>query len=171
MIRGSARGLDQSELKDFKAFCAESGLFEYVQGHANAHGTSIPAKNLSAFHEYANEKLKDTDFGENVYDVSFERLGADEDISDLIMELGKYPEVWGTKNPVPLVYIKDVLVYKSDVQIIGQKKNTFKVVKNDVTYICFNAEKLIEEIEGKSSFKMDIVGTANINSWNGLETP
>lgn len=31
-IRGSARGLNQSELKDFKQFVTDSGLFEYAQG-------------------------------------------------------------------------------------------------------------------------------------------
>ena len=45
-IRGSARGLDKSELKDFKAFLNESGFFEYAQGHANAFGCSIADKKI-----------------------------------------------------------------------------------------------------------------------------
>ena len=40
--RGSMRGLNQSELVSFKDFLTESGMFEYVQGHDNAAGCSIP---------------------------------------------------------------------------------------------------------------------------------
>jgi single-stranded-DNA-specific exonuclease len=61
--------MNQSELKDFKQFLMDSGYFEYAQGHANAFGVSIPDRNLSTFHAYANDALKDVDFGENFYDV------------------------------------------------------------------------------------------------------
>ena len=63
--RGSARGMNQSDLKDFKQFLLESGFFEYAQGHANAFGVSIPDDQLRKFHEYANYALADIDFGEN----------------------------------------------------------------------------------------------------------
>lgn len=172
MVRGSARGLDACELKDLKQFFTESGLFEYAQGHANAHGISISNKNIEKLHEYANETLKNIDFGENVYDISFERIAADEDIEDLIMEIGKYPEVWGTHNPTPLICVKDILVSRGDLQIMGSKKNTVKIIKGDMTYIKFNAEKMIKDIEAQDGmFKLTVAGTANINEWNGNFTP
>ena len=65
--RGSARGMNQSELKDFREFLLGSGYFEYAQGHANAFGVSIPDDKLKDFHDFANEALADIDFGENVY--------------------------------------------------------------------------------------------------------
>ena len=63
--------------------------------HDNAAGAQIPDKNLSAFHEYANEALIDIDFGENCYDVNFERIAADEDIKDLILDIGAHNGIWG----------------------------------------------------------------------------
>lgn len=95
--RGSARGLNQSELKDFKDFLTKSGYFEYAQGHANAFGISIPDRSLCAFHEYANKALKDYDFGENSYDVNFSRNANAVDLSELIIELGEagIDGIWG----------------------------------------------------------------------------
>jgi hypothetical protein len=45
--------------------------------------------------KYANDELKDMDFGEAYFDVNFIRSAADEDVKDLILDLSKYPEVWG----------------------------------------------------------------------------
>jgi len=139
--------------------------------HANAHGISISNKNIDKFHLYANDALKDIDFGENIYDINFERLSADEDLYDLIMELGKYPDVWGTHNPAPMIGVNDIIVNKKDVQILGSKKNTVKIEKYGITYIAFNAEDMIEEIEKYNSFKLNVAGKANINEWNGNFTP
>ena len=93
--RGSARGMNQSELKDFREFLIGSGMFEYAQGHANAFGISIPDDKLRDFHEYANEALKDIDFGENVYDVNFVRGADSKDLYDLVVDLASQNGIWG----------------------------------------------------------------------------
>ena len=93
--RGSIRNVADCELTDLKAFLNDSGYFEYVQGHANAAGCSIKDEDLRAFHAYANEALKNIDFSEGAYDVNFSRLATDEDLSDLILELGSCASVWG----------------------------------------------------------------------------
>lgn len=94
-IRGSARGLNQSELESFKHFLDTTGMFEYTAGHDNAFGISIPNRKLKEFHDYANEALKDINFGENVYDVNFVRAAAEKDIRDIIFDLYKYRVIWG----------------------------------------------------------------------------
>lgn len=93
--RGSMRGMNQSELTSFKDFLEKSGMFEYVQGHDNAAGVSIDDDYLSKFHKWANEALQGIDFGENCYDVNFERIAADEDIKDLILDIGEHNGIWG----------------------------------------------------------------------------
>lgn len=93
--RGSMRGLNQSELVSFKDFLTESGMFEYVQGHDNAAGCSIPNANLSNFHKWANEALIGINFGENCYDVNFDRIAADEDLVDIIRDIGEHNGIWG----------------------------------------------------------------------------
>ena len=94
-IKGSSRGLNESELTSFKNFMDESGYFTFTAGHDNACGIGILDKNLSDFHNYANEKLADVDFGESWYEVNFERIAADQDIEDLIYDIAKHEDIWG----------------------------------------------------------------------------
>ena len=93
--RGSMRGMNQSALTSFKDFLEESEMFEYVSGHDNAAGVSIPDSYLRDFHKWANEALADIDFGENCHDVNFERIAADEDIRDIILDIGAHSGIWG----------------------------------------------------------------------------
>lgn len=170
-IRGSARGLNESELSDFKTFLTDSGYFEYALGHANAFGCSINNKYLSDFHNYANDKLKDIDFGENVYDINFISSANDKELEKIVNDLGSYPQLWGQHNPEPLIYIKDINLTSSDIQIIGKNKDTVKFEKFGITYIQFHAKQLIEDLSNLNDIKMEIVGKANINEWMGKITP
>lgn len=169
-IRGSARGLNESELSDFKTFLTDSGYFEYALGHANAFGCSINNKYLSDFHNYANDKLKDIDFGENVYDVNFISSANNKELEKIVNDLGSYPQLWGQHNPEPLIYIKDINLTPNDIQIIGKNKDTVKFEKFGITYIQFHAKQLIEDLSNLNDIKMEIVGKANINEWNSRRT-
>lgn len=170
-VRGSARGLNESKLEDFRQFLIDSNMFEYAQGHANAFGCSILNDDLSQFHIYANEALKDIDFGENVYNVNFERYANDSDIQDLIMDIAKYENIWGTGNDEPLIYIKGINITKDDIQIIGSSKDTVKFLVNGVVYIQFHAKQLIEDLNKYPEMSLEVVGRANINEWGGYTTP
>lgn len=170
-IRGSARGLNESKLSDFKTFLTDSGYFEYALGHANAFGCSINNKYLSDFHNYANDKLKDIDFGENVYDVNFISSANNKELEKIVNDLGSYPQLWGQHNPEPLIYIKDINLTPNDIQIIGKNKDTVKFEKFGITYIQFHAKQLIEDLSNLNDIKMEIVGKANINEWMGRITP
>ena len=89
------RGMNQSELTSFKKFLEGSGLFEYVSGHDNAAGVSIQDDRLRNFHLYANEELKNIDFGENMYDVNFVRGADSKDLYDLVIDLASQNGIWG----------------------------------------------------------------------------
>lgn len=168
--RGSIRNVADCELTDLKAFLNESGYFEYVQGHPNAAGCSILDSNLRAFHEYANKALSHVDFNEGAYNVNFSRSETDKDLEDLIYELGSYPELWGQGNPEPLIYVHDLYILPSEVQIIGSKKDTLKIEKNNVIFMKFHANEMIEQLNKCNEIKMNVVGRANINEWMGNET-
>ena len=94
-IKGSSRGLNESELTSFKNFMDESGFFTFTAGHDNACGIGIYDKNLNDFHNYANKELANIDFGENWYEVNFERIAADKDIRNLIEDLTTHNDIWG----------------------------------------------------------------------------
>ena len=169
--RGSMRGLNQSELVSFKDFLTESGMFEYVQGHDNAAGCSIPNSNLTKFHNWANDALKTIDFGENCYDVNFERIAADNDLSDIIVDIGNHNGIWGQQNPEPMIHVSDINITMSDVQVMGKNKDTVKFEKFGIAYMKFHAKDLIEELSKHPSMKVEVVGRANLNEWGGRVTP
>ena len=169
--RGSMRGLNQSELVSFKDFLTESGMFEYVQGHDNAAGCSIPDSMLSKFHKWANDALVDINFGENCYDVNFERIAADDDIRDLILDIGTHNGIWGQQNGEPLIHIKDINITMNDVKIMGKTSDTVKIEKFGISYMKFRAKDLIEELKKYPQMKLEVVGKANVNHWAGNVIP
>jgi single-stranded-DNA-specific exonuclease len=169
--RGSMRGMNQSELTSFKDFLEKSGMFEYVQGHDNAAGVSIDDDYLSKFHKWANEALQGIDFGENCYDVNFERIAADEDIKDLILDIGEHNGIWGQSNNEPLIHVTDINVTMNDVKIMGKNMDTVKIEKFGIAYMKFHAKDFIEELKQYSKVKLEIVGRANVNYWGGNVIP
>lgn len=171
-VRGSARGLSASELEDFRQFLLGSGYFEYALGHANAFGCSIPNNQLKVFHDYANEQLKDIDFGEDFYDVNFETFASSPSVSAMIKDIANHEGIWGQGNATPLIHVKDIYLNPSDYQVIGKTNDTLKWTVNGVTYIKFHAKDLIEELRSyNSTVKVDVVGEANLNEWMGNITP
>ena len=172
-VRGSIRGLSNSELSSFKGYLDSTGLCEYVQGHDNAAGISICNKNLSELHKRANKDLAQYNFGDDYYEVDFERQAMKEDLEALIIDISKYKSIWSQQNSEPLIYIKDLHFSKSDIQIMGKTNNTFKIIKNGITYIKFFASELINEINSSpfDKIKIEIVGKANMNHWNGQNIP
>lgn len=170
--RGSARGVDKSELKDFKQFLMDSGYFEYAQGHANAFGVSISDKRLADFHKYANNYLANYNFGENSHDVNFIREANATDLHALIMDIGSLAHIWGQGNKEPLIYIKPTMVDKSKISIMGKNKDTLKININGIDYIKFRATDLIDEIQFMDGpIEIELVCKANINEWMGTRRP
>ena len=170
-IKGSIRNVNNCGLESLKDFLTESKLFDYVQGHDNAAGYGIHKNKLDSFHKYANEKLKDIDFNESVYDVNFIRNGSDSDIEFIIKDIDKYEGIWGTNVPEPLIYIKNIKVNSSNIQIMGKNKDTVKITYCGIAYMKFHAKDMIEELEGKEEINLEVIGRGNLNKWGGLETP
>ena len=171
-IRGSARGLNESELTSFKEYLDSTHLFEYTAGHDNAFGISIPNSHLNEFHKKANVELASIDFGESAYDVNFVRRGNSKDLDELIEDISEYEDIYGQGFNEPLIYIEDLYVNKKDIQIIGKNKDTVKITKNGIAFMKFHAKDFISELEDKKNeLKLNIVGRANMNEWAGTFTP
>ena len=172
--RGSARGMNQSELRDFREFLLSSGYFEYAQGHANAFGVSIPDDKLKDFHDFANNALADIDFGENVYDVNFVRGADSKDLYDLIIDLASQNGIWGQNNNEPVVCVEEILCSPRSVRIMGSNQDTLKIEYNGISYLKFRAKDLIEKINKYSAdtqLSITVVGRCNLNEWGGRKTP
>ena len=171
--RGSSRGLNESALTSFKDFMDKSGFFEYTAGHDNACGISILDKNLHEFHEYANKVLDGIDFGENWYEVNFERFAADLDLIWLIEDIANNEDIFGQHNNEPLIHITDINLNKNDIAVIGKNADTVRIEKFGVTYLKFHAKDMIQELAElpTNTIKLEVVGRANLNHYAGRTTP
>ena len=139
--------------------------------HANAAGISFPEAKMDNLLNYANTELKEVNFNDDCYEVNFSRMAADEDLKELIMDLGQYPEVWGKDNPEDKILITDLNITPADIQVIGARQDTLKIEKFGVVYIKFFAKDLIKELkEAGDDIKLNIVGHSNINEWGGRLT-
>lgn len=169
--RGSARGLANCALADFKTYLEQTALFEYTAGHNNSFGLSLPDKNLAQLMKIADADLAGYDFSNNVYEVNFERPAVAYDLNNLITEIAQNEAIWSTNNKEPLIYITDLNFNSRDVQIMGTRKDTLKIEKNGIAFMKFHATDLINEIQELGEIKMNLVGRANLNSWMGKITP
>lgn len=170
-IRGSARAIKTESMDSFKQYLEESEMFEYVLGHPLAFGCSISNYNLDKFFSYSNDSLKDVELGEKCYSVNFIRDAMDNDIDNLIRDVGEYGYIWSNQNDEPTLYIDNIILSTNEVQIIGTNRDTVKFIKNGITYIKFKANELIDELSGMKNIIMKIVGRCNINEWNGIKNP
>ena len=170
-IKGSSRGLNESELVSFKDFMDKSGLFTFTAGHDNACGIGILDKNLSNFHEYANSELANIDFGENWYEVNFERTAAEKDIKDLIENLSEHEDIWGQHNSEAMIHISDLNITPSDIRIMGKNQDTVKIEKFGIAYMFFKCKDRLDDFKKFKEMKIDLVGRANMNEWMGNYTP
>ena len=168
-IRGSARAIKTENMDSFKQYLEESEMFEYVLGHPLAFGCSISNYNLDKFFSYSNDSLKDVELGEKCYSVNFIRDAMDNDIDNLIRDVGEYGYIWSNQNDEPTLYIDNIILSANEIQIIGTNRDTVKFIKNGITYIKFKANELIDELSGMKDIIMKIVGRCNINEWNGIK--
>lgn len=169
--RGSARGINNGPLDSFKDYLSSTGLFEYTLGHDMAFGQSILKDNVDYFLKLSNEQLSDLDFGEKQYNVNFICKGNTSYLNDLIIDIDKYRDIYSQQNDEPLIYISDINLVKSDIQIIGSNHDTVKIIKNNIVYIMFHAKDFIAELAKYDNIHLDVIGRGNVNYWGGNITP
>lgn len=173
IAKGSARGVNNSKLTSLKDYLESTQLFEFCAGHANAFGQGIKKSSIPKLIQTANKELKAYDFGETWYSVNFERKAFDDDIGKIIEDIDKFHAIYGQGCPEPLIAITNIDFTKKDVQIMGKNKDTVKIIVNEIAYMLFHAKNFISELESleTSSYRLKVVGRANMNEWMGNKTP
>ena len=165
---GSARGLSDSELTNFKEFLINTGLVEYAEGHPNAFGVGIKDQNIQKFIEFTNEKLKDIDF-RPIYWVDF-IYKSDTLNPNTILTIGQYNYLWGQSLDKPKIAIEDINITPNNVQMM--KGPSLKFTINGIEYIKFKAtEEEIKLFQDNAIVNITIVGECDINTWGGVERP
>ena len=165
---GSARGLSDSELTNFKEFLINTGLVEYAEGHPNAFGVGIKDQNIQKFIEFTNEKLKDIDF-RPIYWVDF-IYKSDTLNPNTILTIGQYNYLWGQSLDKPKIAIEDINITPNNVQVM--KGPSLKFTINGIEYIKFKAaDEEIKLFQDNAIVNITIVGECDINTWGGVERP
>ncbi|AZV43584.1 hypothetical protein BAOM_2975 [Peribacillus asahii] len=171
ILNGSGRGYDKGVIKDLRQLLLETEKFIYVEGHGNAHGISIEAKNLIEANEIINEKLKDVEIDVGFHEVDF-IVPSKQLKPKFIKELHSLRDNWGYKVEEPLIAISDIEVNKDEVYINGSKKNTLKFTCKGIEFIkFFSSESEWESIVNQGErLVIDVIGKCSLNEYQGKKT-
>ena len=165
--QGSARGCEKTGILDFKKICADTGECIFTAGHPNAFGLGIEANNIDSFIEKTDAALADIS-DEPIYYVDYIYEG-NEVSSEDILAIAGMDDLWGQNMDEPLLCIHGLKVSKDMVTVYVKKNNTLKItLPNGITLMKFDASdeecnKLQNENTGY--YELNVVGTANANTW------
>ena len=168
---GSARNYSRSQVQNMRQICEETGVVEFATGHEGAFGISIPEEQLNNFITATNKIYADAP-QEPIYWVDF-IWHINEDFVHYLYDLSKMNDYWGQEVPEAVVAIENIPLETQEIQLMSSdKKPTIKVIlKNGVNLIKFNSSQEEFEEWSKPNKILTIIGTPNINEWNGFITP
>ena len=170
-LSGSGRNYPAEGIESLQEFLHSSELMDFAEGHDNALGASLPQENAVKLINYANEKLKDTEFTVK-YDIDFIYSLEDfnlQDIENDIHSIAELKSIWGQGIEEPKIAFKNIKLNSLNTQLMGAKKNTWKInTCSKLSFIKFNSseEEFNNLIEPFGSVYVDIIGTCEINDWN-----
>ena len=178
---GSCRNFDNSPIESLKDFLDSTGTFEFVQGHDNAAGISIPRENVAKSIEMCNERLSDIDF-QKCFNVDFDINASDLSVV-FIKAIDEMKDIFGQGIKEPLVHIKNIPIWSESFFVMGKNSNSWKVINDEgYAFVKFNVDVDKDEVlqiynsnldreEEYSLGSIDVVGTVSINNYNNILTP
>ena len=178
---GSCRNFDNSPIESLKDFLDSTGTFEFVQGHDNAAGISIPRENVTKSIELCNERLTDVDF-QKYFNVDFDMECDDLSVA-FIKAIDEMKDIFGQGIKEPLVHIKNIPIWSENFFVMGKNSNSWKVINDEgYAFVKFNVDVDKDEVlqiynsnldreEEYSLGNIDVVGTVSINNYNNILTP
>lgn len=168
VCKGSGRGYEKCEIRNFNRWCKDTGLFNKVDGHVNAFGCEISFENTNKLFQLLSTMKKideATYYVYNVYDAS--------QLHDqIIKNVAKYDYVWGNTVEPPLFLIKNIICNKYNVNLLGSKQNKIEFLYHNIKFTKQTKGKSLldiykEIIECGDFIKFDIVGRFSMDTRNG----
>ena len=168
VCKGSGRGYEKCEIRDFNQWCKDTGLFNKVDGHAGAFGCEISFENTNKLFQMLSTMRKideATYYVYNVYDAS--------QLHDqIIKNVAKYDYVWGNTVEPPLFLIKNVVCNKYNINLLGAKQNKIEFLYHNIKFTKQTKGKSLLDIYKKiiecgDFIKFDIVGRFSMDTRNG----
>jgi single-stranded-DNA-specific exonuclease len=168
-IRGSARSISGFNITTALEKCSEH--LNRFGGHEQAAGFTVKEDSWEDFVEC----LKDIADKEITEEMLTPKLNIDlhlstNDITFKFLDILKELEPFGYGNRKPIVGFKNMVIVKK--QPIGKMPNHLKLLcKGDgvdlVTVLLFRCDEDVDNL--KIDDEIDVVGSINVNSWNGHE--
>lgn len=168
VCKGSGRGYEKCEIRDFNQWCKDTGLFTKVDGHPGAFGCEISFDNTNKLFQMLSTMKKidePTYYVYNVYDAS--------QLHDqIIKNVAKYDHIWGNTVTEPIFLIKNIPCNKYNINLIGSKQNKIEFTYHNIKFTKqtkgSSLAKLYKEILSVGdNVKFDIVGRFSIDTRNG----
>ena len=164
LVQGSIRSDNNfAGLPSFKLFLEESGLMEYVAGHAGAAGWGLKGNRIDELLKYANTKLKAEDF-ENCYIVDY-ILDANDDNQELLALLSNCQQYFGNHIDEIKFVVKNIPL--ANIFVMGANKDSIKISCNGIDYIRFKDTDFIEQVINNRMNTLTVYGRSNLNTYNG----
>lgn len=166
MGKGSGRSIPGFDLHDALSNCSQ--YIEKFGGHAMAIGISIQKENFEKFKEEFEKYTEQSNIGEIIpilqidEEVSLKNINI-EDVKSL-----QLLEPYGEANKMPLFLFKNLKI--NSIRALSEGKHLKLSLKDDnyvIDAIGFNMGELSETY--KIDDKVDLVGTLDINTFNGNE--
>lgn len=133
-----------------------------------AFGAGIREERIQELINKANEDLSEIDFGSRVLEVDavFE-MG--DNFNHIFRSFASLTHLYGNGIPEP-TFVTKLYVTRNDFMVMGAGRNTFKIMKDGVSFIKFRSGEdieVIEELLGNGGLGMELVGKAKLNTYNG----
>lgn len=159
-LAGSGRTTDT--FPDFKGYLNNTNHFVYCAGHQGAFGLKIGVDMLEMLKQNYKGKTLGEDWDAYLVDKSYiDNISAFE-----IMAIDELNNYWSRGFDKPLFHIKLTGLTGAEVDIIGQKRNTIRIKRNNITYIKFKCEpEEIEKVENMTINEVELVGYFSANEY------
>ena len=159
-LAGSGRTIET--FPDFKDYLNNTNLFVFCAGHQGAFGCKIEWDKLGVLQSKYIGQVLSEDWDAYLVDKAyFDNVSAFD-----IMAVGELNRYWSRGFDKPLFYVKLTNLTGAEVEIIGQKRNTIRIKKDNITYIKFKCEpEEIEAIQNKIVNEVELVGYFVVNEY------
>ena len=162
---GKGSGRSVSDFNIYKGIQQCAPLLLSYGGHYHAAGISIKEENIDEFSSLLDEIIQNSfEIPEQSSQIIIDSECKISDISVNLIEQLDILAPFGSKNPEPLLYVRNIQT--SSPIIVGNSHLKMWVNSNGTSYdsIWFNMGKHLAALNGSN---IDIVFTPQINNWNG----
>ena len=174
---GSCRNFDNSPISSLKNFLESTNTFEYIQGHDNAAGISIPRANVKKSIEICNKMLEKVDFSK-YFEVDFEIDSVDFSVG-FIKEISEMKHIFGQGIKEPYICVKNVEIYADNIFVMGNNLDCWKFTDDEgFAIVNFGVDKdndyvlnAFENTKYGYLGTIDMIGKVDISEYKGILTP